>query len=185
MFCDAVTSEVGHNKRMLHRHPILGLFTGVYLAFVGWVTLGPQPFDESNSGLIFKVLRVLHRHDATAWIDYNTLEFGANVAMFFPIGLFLVLLFGRRLWWLAMALGCGITLAIETAQIFIPGRVSDPRDLVANSVGAILGVLVGLVLTARKAREIKREKAAKAARAAQAAQAARASRSRSMAGSLR
>lgn len=164
---------------MLHRHPILGLFTLAYLGFVGWVTLGPQPFDESNSGLIFKVLRVLDRYEATAWIDYNTLEFSANVAMFFPIGLFLVLLFGRRLWWLAITLGCALTVVIETAQIFIPGRVSDPRDLVANSAGAILGVVVGLILTARKAREIKE------AKAAQAAQRARAARSRSMVGAAR
>lgn len=164
---------------MLHRHPILGLFTAVYLAFVGWVTLGPQPLDDSNSGLVLKMLRVLGRHEATAWIDYNTLEFGANIAMFFPIGLFLVLLFGRRLWWLAMALGCALTVAIETAQIFIPGRVSDPRDIVANSAGAILGVLIGLLLTARKARRIKAEKAEKAARAA------RAARSRPLAGSIR
>jgi VanZ family protein len=164
---------------MLHRHPFLGLFTLVYLGFVGWVTLGPQPFDESNSGLIFDVLRVLDRYEATAWINYNSLEFMTNVAMFFPIGLFLVLLFGRRLWLLAMALGCGITVAIETAQIFIPGRVSDPRDIVANSAGAILGVLIGLLLTARKARQIK------AAKAAQAQNAARPVRSRQMAGSVR
>ncbi|RLQ81324.1 VanZ family protein [Mycetocola zhadangensis] len=164
---------------MLHRHPILGLLTTVYLAFVGWVTLGPQPLDESNSGFIFKMLRVLDRYEATAWINYNTLEFSANVAMFFPIGLFLVLLFGRRLWWLAMALGCGITVVIETAQLFIPGRVSDPRDLVANSAGAILGVLIGLLLTARKARQLREAKAARAA------QAARPPRARSMAGSTR
>ena len=167
---------------MLHRHPILGLFTAVYLAFVGWVTLGPQPLDESNSGLIFKLLRVLDRYEATAWINYNTLEFGANIAMFFPIGLFLVLLFGRRLWWIAMALGSALTVAIETAQIFIPGRVSDPRDIVANSAGAILGVLIGLLLTARKARQLKAEKAAKAAKAARAA---RAAKSRPLAGSVR
>lgn len=161
---------------MLHRHPILGLFTAVYLAFVGWVTLGPQPINESNNGLIFKVLGVLDRYEATSWITYNTLEFSANVAMFFPIGLFLVLLFGRRLWWLAMALGCGITLVIETAQIFIPTRVSDPRDLVANGAGAILGVLIGLVLTARKARQLKDEQAARATQP---------SRSRPVAGSVR
>lgn len=150
------------NGRMLHRHPILGLFTAVYLVFVGWVTLGPQPIDDSNNGLIFKALDVFDRYEATSWITYNTLEFTANVAMFFPIGLFLVLLFGRRLWWLAMALGCGITFVIETAQLFIPTRVSDPRDLVANSAGAILGVLIGLLLTARKARRLRDERSARA-----------------------
>jgi glycopeptide antibiotics resistance protein len=140
---------------MLHRHPVLGLFTLAYLAFVGWVTLGPQPIDEDSSGFIYRALEFFDAHSATAWIDYNDLEFAANIAMFFPIGLFLVLLFGRRLWWFAMALGFALTVAIEVAQVFIPTRVSDPRDIVANSCGAILGVLIGLALTARKARTLR------------------------------
>ncbi len=140
---------------MLHRHPVLGLFTLAYLAFVGVITLGPQPLDEDANILLFKALEYFQGRSATAWITYNGLEFASNIAMFFPIGLFLVLLFGRRLWWLAMILGFGLTVAIELAQLFIPTRVSDPRDIVANTCGAILGVIVGLVLTARKARSIR------------------------------
>jgi glycopeptide antibiotics resistance protein len=140
---------------MLHRHPVLGLFTVAYLAFVGWITLGPQPLDDDPNGLLFRSLAFFDRHAATSWITYNGLEFTANVFMFLPIGLFLVLLFGRSLWWLAMSLGFGLTVAIETAQIFLPGRVSDPRDIVANTCGAVIGVIVGLILTARKAREIR------------------------------
>lgn len=140
---------------MFHRHPVLSLFTLAYLAFVGWVTLGPQPIDEDSNGFIFRALDFFDSHSATAWISYNDLEFAANIAMFFPIGLFLLLLFGRRLWWLAMSLGFGLTVAIELAQVFIPTRVSDPRDIVANTCGAVLGVLIGLALTARKARSIR------------------------------
>jgi glycopeptide antibiotics resistance protein len=139
---------------MLHRHPVLGLVTLAYLAFVGWLTLGPQPFDDPD-GLLFSALAFFGRHEETSWITYNGLEFTANIGMFLPIGLFLVLLFGRRLWWLAMSLGFGLTVVIETAQLFLPSRVSDPRDIVANTCGAVLGVIVGLVLTARKARALR------------------------------
>lgn len=140
---------------MFARHPVLSLFTLGYLVFVGWVTLGPQPIDEDSNGFIFRALAFFDSHASTAWISYNNLEFAANIAMFFPIGLFLLLLLGRRLWWLAMALGFGLTVAIELAQVFIPTRVSDPRDIVANTCGAVLGVLIGLALTARKARSIR------------------------------
>lgn len=146
-------------ERMLHRHPVLGLFTLAYLAFVGWITLGPQPFDDDPNGLIFRALRFFGRHEETDWITYNGLEFTANIGMFLPIGLFLVLLFGRRLWWFAMSLGFALTVAIETAQVFLPSRVSDPRDILANTCGAVLGVLVGLVLTARKARALRSARA--------------------------
>jgi glycopeptide antibiotics resistance protein len=139
---------------MFLRHPILSLITLLYLAIVGWITLGPQPFDSTN-GLIVRVLELLQRHEATDWVTYAGIEFTANVFMFLPIGLFFLLLFGRGRWWLAILVGVVLTFAIETAQLVIPGRVSDARDLAANSAGAVLGVLVALVLTAAKARNIR------------------------------
>ena len=45
-----------------------------------------------------------------------------------------------------------MTLSIETAQIWIPGRVSDIRDVISNTIGAVVGVLLGLVITAPRAR---------------------------------
>jgi len=132
---------------MLHRHPFLGLVTAAYLALVGWVTLGPQPVTPDADGWLWRILTVLGRHELTGWITYSRLEFMANIAMFLPIGLFLLLLLGRRFWPLAIVLCCALTVGIETAQLFIPTRVSDVRDLIANSAGGALGVLVGLVLT--------------------------------------
>ena len=79
--------------------------------------------------------------------------------MFVPIGIFLVLLFGRRLWFMSVISGILLTLAIEFAQLFIPGRVSDVRDLVANSLGTMIGVLVALVLTRAKARRLRTQRA--------------------------
>ncbi|MCU1477950.1 MAG: VanZ family protein [Subtercola sp.] len=141
---------------MFRRHPVLSVFTLGYLGVVAWVTLGPQPLDNKAEGLVFQALRLFRRHASTDWITYDRLEFCANIAMFFPIGLFLLLLFGRRRWWLAILVGFLMTVSIETAQLFIPGRVSDVRDVVSNTAGATLGVLVGLVLTAAKARRLRR-----------------------------
>ena len=45
-----------------------------------------------------------------------------------------------------------MTLSIETAQIWIPGRVSDIRDVISNTLGAVVGVLLGLAITAPRAR---------------------------------
>jgi glycopeptide antibiotics resistance protein len=132
---------------MLHRRPLLGLVTAVYLAVVGWVTLGPQPVTPDADGWLWRLLNVLGRHDLTDWITYSRLEFTANIAMFLPLGLFLLLLFGRRFWPLAIVLCCALTVGIETAQLFIPTRVSDLRDVVANSAGGALGVLLGMALT--------------------------------------
>ena len=135
---------------MLHRHPFLSVVTLAYLALVGWVTLGPQPLDSTNNGWLLRALGFFARHDSTDWITYGRVEFAANIAMFIPIGVFLVLLFGRRLWWLAIVIGVGLTCSIEFTQQFLPTRYPDVRDLVANTGGAALGVGFALVLTAWK-----------------------------------
>lgn len=135
---------------MLRRHPFLSVVTLAYLAFVGWVTLGPQPLDSANNGWLLRALGFFARHDSTDWITYGRVEFAANIAMFIPIGVFLLLLFGRRLWWLAIIIGVGLTCSIEFTQQFLPTRYPDVRDLVANGGGAVLGVGFALVLTAWK-----------------------------------
>ena len=137
---------------MFRRHPVLSTLTVVYLGLVAMITLGPRPFDGRTESLVYRIVDVLARWETTAWITYERLEFGANIAMFVPIGVFFLLLLGRRRWWLAVLIAATLTVAIETAQLTIPGRVSDPRDLLANASGAVAGVVVGLVLTAGSGR---------------------------------
>lgn len=132
---------------MLHRHPFLAVLTGGYLAFVAWLTLTPQPIDADRQQLIVRALDALHRRGYLETLDYDRLEFVANIGLFVPVGMFLLILFGSRLWWLAGLGSFALTLAIESAQTQIPGRVSDGRDLLANTVGGLIGVAVALVVT--------------------------------------
>lgn len=147
---------------MFLRHPVLSLVTFAYLGVVGWLTLTPQA-EREQEGLLWRLALYFERHPATDWITFNGLEFAANVLLFAPFGLFFVLLLGRARWWLAILLGVVLTLGIEFAQQFIPNRVSDPRDILSNSIGAILGTLAALVLTAAKARRLRRSRVARVA----------------------
>lgn len=149
---------------MLHRHPVLSLLTGGYLAFLAWVTLTPQSYAAQHISIIYRVLDVFHRHGYLLSIDDTRLEFLANIALFVPVGMFLLLLFGTRLWWLAIGASFALTCAIELVQGSIPGRVSDERDLVANGLGAIIGVVIALVLTAPAAFRRRRRRRASATR---------------------
>ncbi len=149
---------------MLHRHPVLSLLTGGYLALVAWITLTPQAYAAEHISIIYRVLDALHRRGYLLAIDDNRLEFLANIALFVPIGMFLLLLFGNRLWWVAVASSFAMTMAIETAQRAIPGRVSDERDLLANGMGALIGVLIALILTAPAALRRRRQRRLRARR---------------------
>ncbi|MDH2415644.1 VanZ family protein [Nocardioides sp. CER19] len=132
---------------MLHRHPFLSLLTGAYLVFVGWLTLTPQDQHTGQAQLAERVLDALHRRGYAESIDYSRFEFLANIALFVPVGIFLLLLFGAGGWWLALIASFALTVGIESLQHEIPGRVPDGRDLMANGIGAAIGVAVALVLT--------------------------------------
>jgi glycopeptide antibiotics resistance protein len=142
---------------MFRRHPILTLVTVAYLGVVAGLTLTPMPAHGRNS-IIWRFVDIFERFPQTRWLDFATVEFLGNVAMFLPLGLFLVLLLGRGRWWLAILFGVGLTLTIELVQQFLPSRVSDPRDLAANSIGVTLGVLAALVVTAAKARRLRAQR---------------------------
>jgi glycopeptide antibiotics resistance protein len=146
---------------LVRDHPLLTAVTSLYLGVVAWLTLGPQPIGLVKAGGIFDLLAIFQRHTATAWISYPAVEFAANVALFVPIGVLLLLIAGRRWWWLAILSGMLLSASIEIAQLFIPGRVSDVRDLVSNSIGAFVGVLAALVITwpgeVRRRREAQRQ----------------------------
>ncbi|MDN5805097.1 MAG: VanZ family protein, partial [Microlunatus sp.] len=106
----------------------------------------------------------LHRRGYLLSVDNSELEFLANIALFVPVGMFLLLLLGTRLWWLALTASFAMTIVIEAVQRSIPGRVSDERDLLANGLGAVIGVLIALVLTLPAALRRRRQRQRRAHR---------------------
>jgi glycopeptide antibiotics resistance protein len=148
---------------MFHRHPFLSLLTGAYLVFVRWLTLTPQDDHTRQAQLAERILTELHERGYAESIDYSRFEFLANIALFVPVGMFLLLLFGAGGWWLALIASFAMTAGIESLQHEIPGRVPDDRDLVANGTGAAIGIVIALVLTlpaTLRRRRRRRERAA-------------------------
>src|SRR6476469_9814780 len=148
--------------RVLHRHPFLSLLTILYLGFVGLVTLTPGSGQPDYHSLAGRILARLERYPdldpLTSRLSLQRIEFLANVGLFVPLGVFLLLLVGTRLWLVAFAAGIVITSMIETVQKSIPGRVSDPRDVAANSFGMFIGILLALVLTFPSAVQRRRDR---------------------------
>ena len=136
---------------MLHRHPFLSLVTLLYLGFVALVTLTPGNEQPDYAGLAGRVLARLERYPelepVTSRLSVERIEFLANIGLFVPLGMFVLLLVGTRLWLVAFTAGIVLTSMIESVQREIPGRVSDPRDVAANSIGMFVGIAVAIVLT--------------------------------------
>ncbi len=148
---------------MLHRHPFLSLLTLLYLGFVGLVTLTPGQDQPDYQHLASRILARLERYPdlepLTSRLSVERVEFLANIGLFVPLGVFLLLLVGTRLWFVALAAGIVLTSMIESIQKSIPGRVSDPRDVAANSIGLLVGLVLALILTLPSTVRRRREQA--------------------------
>ncbi|WP_173923400.1 VanZ family protein [Agromyces sp. Marseille-P2726] len=121
-----------------------------YAALVLWVTLGPAPWRTSGHQVAGGILNPQAWTDSVTWTTGYLAEMAFNVALFLPVGMLAALLIRRRRWPLALLAGFAFTAVIELVQAPLDDRISDPRDLVMNTTGAVFGVL--LVMAARMVR---------------------------------
>ncbi|MGN6743348.1 MAG: VanZ family protein, partial [Amnibacterium sp.] len=98
---------------------------------------------------LLKFLAALHQHGVPRFVDYNFIEFTANVLFFVPVGFFGGLLLPYRMQWLAVLLGAALSGCIELSQkLFLPGRVASLGDVLANTSGALVGCIVAALVRA-------------------------------------
>jgi glycopeptide antibiotics resistance protein len=129
---------------------VLGVAYGVAVVLIGfWGT----PVDAQAHPLLVRLIAAAQRRGAPSWFGYEMIESLANVAFFAPLGLLVVLLAGARWWWAGAGAGLLVSAAIETGQaLFLPARVATIDDVVANTMGAVVGALLGAVLLGVAAR---------------------------------
>jgi VanZ family protein len=114
-----------------------------YFAALVAIAFWPVRVDQNAGDLLYQLFTWLYRHDAPRWLDYDFLEFSANVILFIPVGLFVVILAGAHRWWLGILAGFVTSCAIEAGQLmFLPSRFATVEDIVANTSGAVLGTVL-------------------------------------------
>ncbi|HEY5116179.1 MAG TPA: VanZ family protein [Nakamurella sp.] len=125
-----------------------------FLAVVAVITFTPGPPDADGQRDLIAFLVRAHAQGLPQWVTFGKVEFGANVLMFVPIGLFGALALPRARWLIVPA-GVALSVVIEAVQAAdLPARVSTPRDVVANGIGALLGYLLATVVLAEVHRRI-------------------------------
>ena len=125
-------------------NPVILMLTIAYLGLIGFITLSPGDSGSDIQGLSYRVVSFLKQ--LPTGLSWDQLEFSLNIAMFVPLGVLLVLLFGPRFFWMAAVASLAVTFSIEGLQQLIPFRVPDTRDLLANGLGGLIGMFVGLAL---------------------------------------
>lgn len=109
--------------------------------FAGWRDLGLTAFAYLSAPL------------PHYWTVFDV---WTNVAGYLPLGMLMVLSLPRwRRWspyWavlLATVAGVLISGSMEAVQTFLPTRVASNLDLMTNSIGALLGAMLGVILRPR------------------------------------
>ena len=123
----------------------LALCVGVVLLATMW----PAPIDAGFSSTITRFLDVLHRNGIPEWFGYNKLEFSANILMFLPLGFLVTMILPAKTWWLALLMCPLLSVSIELTQgALLAARFATVSDVIANSSGALLGILFAVILRA-------------------------------------
>ena len=111
-----------------------------YVVALAMIAFWPTPVDRGAHGSISSAVLWLHAHGVPTWLDYSAIEFTANIALFIPVGLLVVVLTSSRRWWLGPAIGALVSTVIELGQLaFLPERFATVNDVIANGLGALLG----------------------------------------------
>ena len=122
-----------------------GAFLG-YLAFVGFAVFAPMNEARRITG----VVEVTAAHISATFHTpfpptFNATEFAANIILFIPFGLFVLVLAPHVDAIMTIAVALATTLGIELIQQAIPGRTSSIWDVLANLLGALLGIALARV----------------------------------------
>ncbi|MFF3027443.1 MULTISPECIES: VanZ family protein [unclassified Microbacterium] len=116
-----------------------------FLALIGFLALTPRRVEQSIPNVLDLVLGAVHRLGWTS-LDFTTLEVAANVLVFIPVGIVAYVFLPRRARWLALAVGPAASIAIELTQLLaLPNRDPSINDVIANSIGATIGVALCLL----------------------------------------
>jgi VanZ family protein len=117
------------------------------LLYAGWMPLTlnftparvRQQWREALAPSMRECLGAIHTSDGQK-----------NVLLFIPLGALVVAAWhGQRRSWLlvplAVAMAFGVSVAIETMQLFVVGRVSDLQDVTMNTAGGLLGAILAAI----------------------------------------
>ena len=134
------------------RQGLLIAALGLYLVVAACIAFWPTPVDQPAGPWLASAFDRLHAHGIPMWINYDLLEFVANVIFFIPLTFLLTLLLRRRHWWFALLIGVAVSVSIEVVQLeFMAERFASVADVVANSLGAVAGAVIARYARVRTA----------------------------------
>jgi glycopeptide antibiotics resistance protein len=126
------------------RSRLLLLAAGAYVSALALIGLWKTPVDGNLTVVDLPPFAwVIARLGLSPWQGYDLIEFTANIVLFVPLGVLLLLWWRHRGWLHAAAVAFATSVTIEVLQQLLrPERIASVDDVVANTLGGTLGGLL-------------------------------------------
>lgn len=157
---DPYVVAVAQARALPRRRRLLTAIAAAYAVALAVVLFWPSHVDGEGGFVRFDpLLDALAALGIPAWASYPWVEFAANSALFVPLGvLWASAARTPRLRRAASAalIGAAVSIAVELGQRFLlDERTTDPRDVIANTLGSVLGVLATVLLLHAQRRQLR------------------------------
>ena len=136
--------------RRERRVVVYGSLAVAFAAFAAWGSFFPFNFRAVTAATALRQFLLPWRHGAMTW---SMSDLASNVMLFVPIGFFTIAAieswFARSIprWSAAVAaiaMAIPFSIALELTQAFLPYRTPSVVDVMAEAVGAVVGMLIWL-----------------------------------------
>ena len=127
------------------RKLLVPIALGSYLTVLVAASLWPKPVDGQGllAAITYQVLVFTSTVSWLSWLQYNQLEELANVLLYVPLGIFLVILWPKAKLWVLCLIPLAVSGLAEISQrLFLPDRYATVNDVFFNTLGGVLGVLI-------------------------------------------
>lgn len=117
-----------------------------YIVTLAAIAFWPTPVDADAGPMLRLITRIF------PLLTYDVIEFGANILLFVPFGVLIALLLPRRRY-LVVPIALIATVTIEGMQgVLLGARTSSLLDVVANTTGACVGLVLAEAIPALRRR---------------------------------
>lgn len=124
-----------------HRRALLALLFVVYLALLTWVVMWKLEMPWVGGG-VRNVKLTPFVASSNGDGASQPIEVWANLLLFIPFGVYLRLLAPGSSRWLVPASALATSAALEVAQFVLAVGRTDVTDVIANTAGAVVGMVV-------------------------------------------
>jgi glycopeptide antibiotics resistance protein len=120
---------------------IAGILLVIYLGVAAYIVFVPE--GEVPTNAVHRISHLLQEYGAPGWFSPGYVEFATNVLLFVPLSMLGATLWPAWRWFDWLLVGFLVTTVVEVVQAaFLPGRSFQLSDIVANTLGTVLGYLV-------------------------------------------